>query len=308
MNSEAKKHVLIVTSGGRTGTRFFGEAMGEVVDDCLSFHEPDVLTTDLRSNLRKLRQFGVYQNFVGKLLDRTGLRAVGLKAIAGQLTAEAAAAEICRHRNDFYTRQPASLVVESSLQWFGLLDAVPLAISKVKAICVIRDPRSWVSSSENWGHWWASSQDWVRKLGRLRLTPWLLGDEENCSRWPSMTAFEKLCWSWVTLNRVMFESASRHPNIRMFRFEDLFLGEQREAHLEDMLSFATAFSDRTFRFDLERLLSMSPVNSSGGRSADDWQSWDACRCRTLEHHCGALMREFGYGDEPEWKRKVRPSQ
>lgn len=305
MNDKTNKYVLIVASGGRTGTRFFGEAMGEVIEDCVSFHEPDVLTTNLQSNFRKIQQFGFYQNFLGKLLDRTGLRAVGLKAMAGQITAEAAADEISLHRDRFYARQSASLVVDSSLQWFGLLNAVPLAMSNVKAICVIRDPRSWVSSAENWGHWWASSQDWVRKLGRLRLTPCILGEQANCSRWRSMTTFEKLCWSWTALNRTMFDAAGRHSTIRMFRFEDLFHSEQRKANMKDMLEFATTFSDKAFRFNLERLLSTSPVNTSLGRSADEWRGWSSSRCRILEQHCGPLMRLFGYGDEPEWNKRVR---
>jgi hypothetical protein len=304
MPSEKNKHLLIVASGGRTGTRFFGETLGLIVEDCVSFHEADVLTTDLRASWRKVREFGIYRNFVGKLLDQTGLRAIGLKRLAGRLTADEAATEVRRHRSDFYARQSRSLIVDSSLQWFALLDALPFTDWPYRAICVIRDPRAWVASAEKWGHWWASSSDWVRRLGRLRLTPCLVDDQENCHRWRTMPEFERLCWSWTALNRVMLDAAKRDPRIRIFRFEDLFFSSDRRTHMEEMLEFGTGFRQRSFAFDASRLLKMAPVNTSGGRSQTEWLRWGADRCQVLGQHCGKLMQELGYGLEPEWCDRI----
>lgn len=304
MATATEKHLLIVASGGRTGTRFLGEILQDVIEDCASFHEPDVITTDLRSNIRKIRQFGIYRNFFGKLIDRTGLRAISLRHLAGQLDTQSTADEIRRHRSRFYANQEESLIVDSSLQWFGLLDAVPEAIPNHRVVCVIRDPRAWVTSAEQWGHWWASSFDWVTRLGLLRLNPCLLSEPKNCQRWPKMSTFEKLCWSWTALNRAMIDAAAHHPGIEVFRFEDLFLAANRRLHMQQMMEFATNFSDRSFKYNIDELINRKAINISGGSSNDKWKIWSKHRCQILDRHCGTLMRKLQYGNEHEWHEKL----
>ncbi|MFC2966795.1 hypothetical protein [Acidimangrovimonas pyrenivorans] len=44
-------------------------------------------------------------------------------------------------------------------------------------------------------------------------------------------------------------------------------------------------------------------NASAG-SAPNWRDWSLARARLLDRHCGALMAQLGYGDEPEWRAKL----
>lgn len=298
-----EKPVSLIVSAGRTGTRFFGESLESVIRDCASYHEPDVLVWSRGGKLEVIRRFGPYQTILGKLLNRTGLRATGLKYLSGRVGHLQTARALLRQRRRFYERQDAGLVVEAHYQWFPLLPVLPDVFAHYKAAVVVRDPRAWVASAHSWGLWW-SSADLVRRLRLLRLTPDLVGDKEIAAEWPDMDGFDRLAWSWATINRELVERARDDANIRVFRFEDLFLGARREDHLADFLAFVSRFDDRRFEYSLERLLAYPQLHASGGDSRNAWHDWARDRCRRLDRFCGPLMRELGYVDDDAWHRKL----
>lgn len=303
MATKIRKHVSLIVSTGRTGTRFLGENLGDVIDDCASFHEPDMLTFPRRGKLQTIARFGLYQTVFGKLLDRTGIRAIGLQYLAGKVGFDATARRLTQHRAKFYASRPEELIVEAYNQWFSVLPVLPSVFANYRVAAIIRDPRSWLASASKWGLWWASS-DLVAKLGLLRLSPDLVGDHSVATHWAGMDNFDRLAWSWATINHELATQADRDDRIRMFRFEDLFGEYRKTEEIDSLLAFVTHFEDRRFDYSLETLLRSRQIHASGGDSGSEWHDWTPSRCRRVMHFCGPLMERWGYGRETAWKRKL----
>lgn len=298
-----ERDVSLIVSAGRTGTRFLGQTLGDVIADCVSFHEPDMLAWRRKKKLRTISRFGIYQTLLGKLFDDAGLRAVGLKHLAGADSAQNTIESLIRHRRDFYAQQEQSLVVEAYSQWYAVLDLLPDVFMRYRVGAIIRDPRSWLASAEKWKLWW-HSDDLVTRLGLLRLRPHLVGDQAAAAGWEEMAAFDRMAWSWNTINGILTARALSDPRVSIFRFEDLF-GLTRQSHeIRRFLDFITDFGDRRYRYSLSLLMERPQVHASQGDSSAAWQRWDRESCVQVDRLCGSLMRRWGYGVEKEWLNRI----
>jgi hypothetical protein len=80
----------------------------------------------------------------------------------------------------------------------------------------------------------------------------------------------------------------------VFRFEEIFLGEERYEYLGDLVTFATSLPsidpERIGRTDgwLERKTHMSSYQFP------HWKGWTANQKTQFEDICGSLMRKLGY--------------
>lgn len=303
MTDQISKDVTIIVSTGRTGTRFLGKTLGNVIRDCVSFHEPDMVTLKRPGKLKTISQFGVYQTIIGKLLDKTGIRAIGLRYLSGQTGKNQTARQLIRHRAKFYGRQRQSLIIESYNQWFSLLDVLPLVFREYRVAAIIRDPRSWLSSASKWGLWWHSS-DLVSKLGLLRLSPDLVGDSEKASEWRNMDSFERMAWSWNQINSILTAHATADNRVKMFRFEDLFGDKQNKHEIGSFLDFVTDFGPHRYSFTMDSLMNSPLIHASDGDSEFEWKAWNESRCRQVDQLCGRLMRRWGYGFESDWLSRI----
>ncbi len=79
------RRLVFVASGGRTGTTFFGERLDEVIADCHSEHEPDVLALNRGRSLLRIRQFGLWHMLFGRMLGTSGLRVLGHRYMTGEM-------------------------------------------------------------------------------------------------------------------------------------------------------------------------------------------------------------------------------
>lgn len=291
------KDVVLITSGGRTGTAFFGEVLGQIVSDCWSAHEPDVWQGFQPHSWRAIRCFGLYHVIVGKVLRRTGMRCVMERYLSGDWTEEEATAAIVRQRGDFYEGIPASLVVESNTQWFGLLPLLPRAFASYRALALLRDPRSWVRSRVNFGghH---DQEDRVRRLGLPRLSPTMLG-ENRTEEWAEMDVYERLCWDWRFVTSRIMEAAEGDSRIRVVRFEDLFHSHERRDRFEETLDFLTNFGDRRYEYRIPNGVFERPMNVSRRKRLGPWREWPDERRAFLEEMCGKLMERVGYSLDEE---------
>lgn len=297
------KRFVLVVSGGRTGTQFFGRMLSDLIEDAYSVHEPDILRPSLPDAWQKIRVFGFRHMIIDRLRGRSGIRNLTQRFLSGRLTLDALADEIRRQRGPYYASIPQHLVIESYYQWFGILPAVPLVMPQHKIVGIVRDPRSWVTSWMNIrAHY--GSRDTVTRLGFRRLDPEMVGDEPFIARWPSMTPFEKNCWHWKVIYEHITAHAATDERARLFRYEDLFLGPEASAELQSMLAFMTRFEDVQLKYRCDPDVLERRLNASVQRF-DPWTRWSPERARSLEDICGPLMRRFGYGTEPEWKEKLR---
>lgn len=292
--------MVFIVSAGRTGTKFFGDKLSSIIFDAFSVHEPDVVFGFTKATYDRIGVFGWYHMVFGRLLTLTGIRNLSRKHLSGELAKNKVITALHRHRDGYYGSIASDLIIESNPQWYGLLQVLPELYENQKIVAVIRDPRTWVTSVMNFGTQFGW-RDWVMKLGFRRLDPALLGDREYMDKWADMSAFEKNCWHWATVNSLIKEHVGTNPNARLFRYEDLFLAEDRDRHLRDMLDFMTTFPDRRFRYELDSKVLGSRRNASTKKKLSDWRAWDSCQAGRLQEMCGPLMKEFGYGTEPEWQ-------
>lgn len=291
------KDLVFIVSAGRTGTQFFGTQLGRIIDDCVSAHEPDRYAGFSSATWESIRRFGFNQVVVQRILRRSGIRHLTQQYLAGRLTDREVIHAIHKQRDNYLRKQRASLVVESYYQWYGLLGCLRQAYPACRIVGIVRDPRAWVLSLQH--------RKLKHALGRFarRLTPDLAGDEEHLAQWQDMNEFERLCWEWRTINGHILAAVSDDPQARLYRFEELFMQGDEGGEMHSLLTFITHFDDRTYNFTLDDSVMASRLNASGEGQAQ-WPDWPREQALALHRICGDLMRELGYGDEPEWTSRV----
>lgn len=295
------KDFVFVTSGGRTGTKFFGHMLGTVIADCHSMHDPDLIDLrEWRESLISLRRFGLWQTFFGKLLGQTGLRVLGQRRLEGMLSDAECLRRLRKARDAYHAAVTESLVVESYGRWWMFGDLIPKAWPGAKIIGIVRDPRDWIESFRRY-------QPRRHRRGYLgwfplgALTPRAIGDLDWADRWGELDQFGRLAWDWRTVYGQLERAVDNAPNAQMFRFEDLFGPDDR--HVRELVAFAADHGERQYRVrDLTGFTADVRNASKGPRR--EWPDWPDEQARLLDAMCGPLMRKYGYGLEPEWQAKL----
>lgn len=290
------KDLTFIVSGGRTGTRLFGQVLSDVVENCFSVYEPDVFVLKPRC-ISRIWKFGLWHVVIGRVLAKTGTRVIGQKLICGKITAQQAKAYIRSSRSRYHQSIAQSLIIESNNQWWSMIDELCEVWPQAKVIVIIRDPRNWVRSLMNkTGKY--DQRDWASRLPPGRLTPEKVGDSEWIDQWPNLGTFGKLAWYWSFLNKKMLAAVERTPNARVFRFEDVLAPDGKT--LRELVEFAATHGERSYALrDVEKL-TRTVINRSPGRVLH-WRSWEPDRAPLMDAICGPLMRQFDYGLEPEWQ-------
>ena len=294
----------LIVSAGRTGTKFFGDRLARLIPDCHSVHEPDVLAGLEYPVWPRLRDFGFYHMVVGRVLGRTGIRNLSLRYLSGKMTADEAIEAVIRHRAVYYASLGAPMVVEAYTGWFGLLPVLPAAFDRLRVVVIYRDPREWVRSIMNWGTLYGP-RDWVGMLGLGRLVPDTIGDRTTAARWKTMSRFEKVCWAWTAINRTLADGASNLQDCLICRYEDLF-EEQNEELQRRLLAFVTDFGELRFSYDFNAREFGERVHGSNP-GFPSWQQWNDEYVAALQRHCGEVMGQLGYGNEPQWRERLSQS-
>lgn len=297
------KHVVIIASAGRTGTRFFGDLLSSMIPGSYSVHEPDVLEGFNRLTLQRIRTFGVYHMVFGRLLGRTGIRNLSQQFIAGRIDQRQLVSRLRRQRMSYYCNIAGDPIVESYYQWYGILPAVPELFEHYRVVALVRDPRTWVASWMNFGAHFGP-RDLVSRLGFRRLDPIMLGDGDYAKHWEDMPPFERLCWTWGVVNGQLLDFVRNDPQSRLYRYEDLFLNRDRDRRLENLLDFITTFPDRRFATVVDHGVLRERRHASTRHTFPDWPKWTSEQVGRLDEICGPLMRELSYGGEADWESKL----
>jgi hypothetical protein len=300
---DTSKHMVIIASAGRTGTRFFGDLLSSMIPGSYSVHEPDVLEGLTWRTWERIRTFGVYHMLLGRVLGRTGIRNLSQQFIAGRIGRQQLIAYLRRQRSAYYRDIPGEPIIESYYQWYGILPAAPEVFEHYRVVALVRDPRTWVASWMNFGAHFGS-RDLVSRFGFRRLDPIMAGDADYAELWADMSPFERLCWTWGAVNGRLLDFARTDPHTRVYRYEDLFLSQDRGRRLADLLQFITSFSDRRFPSAFEEGLLRERRHASTRQAFPDWPHWTSDQACRLEKICGPLMRELGYGEEADWALKI----
>ena len=126
------KYFVFLISAGRTGTKFFGDLMGDMIEEAFSVHEPDVLMDFKLKSMQQLRLFGLYNLVIGKLFSKTGIRNLSQNFLSGKIRLAELKAAIVNHRNNFYRNIGKELIVESYSGWYGAIPAIQSLYKNLK--------------------------------------------------------------------------------------------------------------------------------------------------------------------------------
>ncbi|MFP4029300.1 MAG: sulfotransferase [Candidatus Brocadiia bacterium] len=299
-----QKPCVFITSTGRTGTKFFAYLFNQVVPDCDAFHEPgQVDLFSISDIIHNWPYFTLSQLLLDKFADARNVRGLSILRIGNRISADEASRQLYRLRKRIVQTVSGRPYVESNHQIIGLIDVVTHVFPHVNIIYMVRDPRDWLVSSYRYGAGWYGN---IVSSLIGRANPQICADRETATAWEEMNNFQRNCWYWATKNRYALQCVGRTPGARLFKFEDIFRGEERYRHLRELMDFATGFGDGR-EFDYESLDGMleRKINKSDPDGFPGWREWGPERVRQFQQICGDLMEELGYGTEPEWRKMCR---
>lgn len=290
------KPTIIITSLGRTGTKFFSILFSEIVSDSTSLHEPDSLRIGhgyygIGDVARQIRTAGT-RNLVRKGFGKWRIIEVSDARFRGTLDHPDAVDAVLRQRANYVKTQRGSVYIESNAGFYGLVDILADAFSYHRVAYMVRDGRDWVRSQMNWGEVYGKGR--VRSLfAHTWPTPLETRDIRYQDKWPTMSRFSKLCWAWASLNEYALDALTENKSARLFRFEDIFKDREREAHLTEVVAYLTDLPGVQVR---ESSLS-DWLNKPAHRSEQKfppWSEWSTEYKEQFQIICGPLMDRLDY--------------
>lgn len=296
------KDLSFIISAGRTGTTFLGAKISGMIHDCFSVHEPDNLSVQPLKNIQRTIEFGPWHMIFGRILGRTGPRALGTRYLLGSWTESHCKTEIERMRSRYYCCQQAALIIESNPQWHYAIDLIPGVWPEAKIAIIVRDPRTWIQSWIQKGlrH---TKLDLARYFPPGRILPSRVDASARARGLHGLDTFGKLAWEWQYVNKRLIHHSEGNSLCSVFRYEDLF-GDCGYDHIEQMVKFLTHHRNRHYQYDIPNDVTEVRYHQSKGHFPD-WQNWDPDRAALVESLCGDLMRELGYGYELGWWDKLK---
>lgn len=267
---------VILVSTGRTATKFLAELFN------ILFPEKVAAYHDTR-----------YSTFIN-LLTNAYLANLLPKSILTGLWYVLKGNEIERCSKPYF--------IDSNNHLYGFVVIAPELYPDLKVVHLVRDPRTYVRSHFNWSQ--QRIQSWIANyiLPFWQPNPFLMR-EMSWSEWQSLSKFEHFCWIWIFKNRYIQSLENTATSYLRIRFEDLIIGPDPEKYLNQLLEFIDLPTTYNVREYFDR-----PVNITTQRSLPGWREWEPKKCARLQHLCGALMTEYGYGYEQEWQQKVSLGQ
>jgi len=293
-----EKPSILITSLGRTGTQFLARMFAELLPDAISLHEPDIyqntgVANRLESYLAQVRRAGMWRMVVLKALGKWTLVKLSDARFSGRIDARGAVRSLLGQRSDFVRSMPGEVYVEANIGYYGLLDILPHTFARHRVLYFVRDGREWVRSHLNWGE--AYNKRGLRRLiSHNWPSPRGNGSDPSAAEWRGFSRFERLCWAWTRLNEYALDTLSLNPDVRVFRFEDVFLGDSRPQNLSELVSFATGHLPGVEHRmpPLGGQLERRSHGSSGAFPA--WQGWTQSQQGHFVRLCGSLMERLGY--------------
>jgi len=293
-----EKHSIIVTSLGRTGTKFFADLFDNITPQTSTFHEPDLLHFNLQNKkgfyfaFYQIKRSGFYNLILKKIFGNWSLVSLSDARVKGKLTTSKAISKLSNQRKKFIENPISHVYLESNLGYYGLIDLLPKVFDQHNILFVTRDGRDWVESWIKWGSMYNKST--IRKaIGHNWPKACEFDNDPYKNIWYQMSNFEKLCWAWSKLNSFALDCLKQNPNATLVRFEDIFESENGYENLKAAVDFATHFNDGT-KLEYKPLDGWleNKVHSSGKKSSSD--NWTKQQKETFQRMCGPLMEELGY--------------
>jgi len=289
------KYFVFIVSGGRTGTRFLGETLSKVIDNSFSVHEPDVFVPrrGFSDFWKKIKVFGLYQIFLGKILQTTGIRNLSQNYLSGKYNLEDVQQSLIAQRRKYYESIDKELIIESYGGWYGCIPAIRSLYANYRIIVLPRNPKSWATSVMNRSALFGRL-DLVTLSGLGRLTPALIGDDEYKQKWRHFNRFQRVCWTYKTQYETMVREVQGDENSRVTKFEDLFESRDRYDNLCNLLEFTTTFNDKKFECSVPADILEKKIHETSSFDFPSPDSWDDELLKQYQQISGSIAARLGY--------------
>lgn len=262
------ERVVFIVSSGRTGTTALAQHLAAAYSDVCALHEP---TPSWR------------------------LRRASAMALCGRLTKDQLVQRLASARRGLVGRITQPIYIESNPYLGGFMEAFAEVFDKPLIIHLVRDPRTFIRSSMNFGTFRG-----LKKFAQAFIPWWLPKPEQlpNAAgrRWNEMSEPERMAWYWSILNRELNRGREIHGERYMrMRFEDLFAKDGSGMHpFTDFIGLP-----RNARLIEEA--NRENVNASREHAFPKFADWPADLKARLAEHCGDLMAMYGYPADAEAK-------
>ncbi|MFW5895334.1 MAG: hypothetical protein ACOCT9_01190 [archaeon] len=264
--------VILIISTGRTGTKSLAGFFDKHFDNLKSYHQP-----------RLSRRINVLSNMY----------------ISGIIPESIFKKAINSLKKDIIVNSEQEYYVEANTMNYISADVLKeIKGKKVYIIHVIRDPRDFVRSYINWKHMRIQSYIANSVLPFWHPSGFLL-DDYSLLEWLKLDEFEKNCWYWKEENKIMLDLYSDYEYFKSVRFEDIFLADDKERFLKELVEFVGLEFEKGMMDYFE-----TKKNKSKKEYFPKWDEWGPEKCKKLQAICEDLMDEYDYGEEKEWVKKL----
>ncbi len=297
------KKRIFISSTGRTATQFFAKYMRVMIANSVSLHEPGTPWFSKPKQLfSQVKDYGVYHLSIGQGKNTHSMYKLSRDYIAGDITKEKACENILAINKKVDALCDSDVVVYSSGHIYGLLGLLDEVYEDSRFVFIVRDPREWIGSALNKTEYslYGPIEIFFRKIS---LQPSCIKNDPYISQWKKMSKFEKYCWFYNKLNENAINEMKDKENFQVFRYEDIFLSEQKVENFGAMLEFATNFQSGQIEYEYKSELIGRKVDSKQSK-ASAWEAWTPEQVEVMMKHCGDIMKKFGYGEEEAWKKKA----
>lgn len=295
-----EKPAIIITSLGRTGTKFFQALFKSQVPGGCSLHEPDVFNyfqykkgKERNSQVKaQFKEVGLFNLFIRKPMGYWSLINISDDRVSGAIDHTSAAKKIYNQRKSFVNQVAGSPYIESNIGYYGLLDILDGVFSQFRAAYFIRDGRDWIQSHMNWGQMYGKNE-FQKIFAHTWPTAYEFG-EITIETWNSMSRFEKLCRAWVKLNEYAINSIADNPFVRLIKFEDIFISDKRYQNLEDLLNFLISI-DNSLELEVDSINGWLEKRIHGSKeNFPNFPDWSTIQKAQFHDICDPLMKYLGY--------------
>ncbi len=255
-----------ILSSGRTGTVFINKVISDL-PNISSCHERNGKIVRILSH--------IYLHYHNKLVKQ-----IAIKMISNNLV-----------------NLESAIHIEINNMAKAFIGDVFNKFSDSNYIHIVRDPRSYVVSTVNW----ANNKIFSSFL-RLNFPFWApkpkhfsLGQDKQ-SR-----LFEIAVNNWKISNSHYLSLKNKTKKYYLLKFEDLVVDPVNFIMKILKISGYEQWDNRKL---IQEAVKQAPKNESIKKVFPDWPNWDDKYALYLHKHCGDLMKEFGYGQEDEWRTRV----
>ncbi len=270
------KRSVFVLSTGRTGTVFLAGLLDQV-SSVISAHEPKPSRV-LNAWTTAYLEDKVSDKFMAAVLANKRRR-------------------LAATNKDIY--------IEMNNFIAGFAEAASEVFENASVIHIVRDPRDFITSLTNRG-----DDEGIRKFFNKYVPHWAYVPRGVKKR--NLDAFSRAAYRWVAINQCLSDWGKRNPDrYHFFKFEDIL--DHKDPHKIDPVLEAIGLTKKQIKelnytpephyqkvkFSLiDRPIDAS--NTSSRQAMAKWRDWRDNDKKRVAEICGPLMKQYGYGGEPEW--------